>query len=167
MTTFASHAPLPHFFFSPTLTPTVANTRPSFFASIHRIASPTYVPSDEDIVRTCLTTTAITETRFPMGCLSCVSPHLFSPRVHSIRIPSVESLHTLVVFPVYPFHTFFPPSYRPLIMLRRIRIIDVGGQRSERKKWIHFFENVTSVLFCTALSEYDEVLLEDRRVDCF
>jgi hypothetical protein len=38
-----------------------------------------------------------------------------------------------------------------------IHMFDVGGQRSERKKWIHCFESVTSIIFCTALSEYDQV----------
>ncbi|KAJ1674593.1 Guanine nucleotide-binding protein alpha-2 subunit [Spiromyces aspiralis] len=40
-------------------------------------------------------------------------------------------------------------------------MFDVGGQRSERKKWIHCFEGVTSIIFCVALSEYDQVLLEE------
>jgi guanine nucleotide-binding protein subunit alpha len=40
-------------------------------------------------------------------------------------------------------------------------MFDVGGQRSERKKWIHCFEAVTSIIFCVALSEYDQVLLEE------
>nr|XP_040038715.1 guanine nucleotide-binding protein G(q) subunit alpha-like isoform X2 [Gasterosteus aculeatus aculeatus] len=43
------------------------------------------------------------------------------------------------------------------------RMVDVGGQRSERRKWIHCFEEVTSVLFLAAISEYDEVLLESVR----
>ncbi|KAL1738872.1 heterotrimeric G protein alpha subunit 2 [Schizophyllum fasciatum] len=43
-----------------------------------------------------------------------------------------------------------------------IHMFDVGGQRSERKKWIHCFESVTSIIFCTALSEYDQVLLEEK-----
>ncbi|TFK68867.1 heterotrimeric G-protein alpha subunit, GPA3-like protein [Pluteus cervinus] len=43
-----------------------------------------------------------------------------------------------------------------------IRMVDVGGQRSERKKWIHCFESVTSIIFCTALSEYDQTLLEEQ-----
>ncbi|KAF7333937.1 Heterotrimeric G-protein alpha subunit [Mycena sanguinolenta] len=43
-----------------------------------------------------------------------------------------------------------------------IRLIDVGPQRSERRKWIHCFESVTSIIFCTALSDYDQVLLEER-----
>lgn len=42
-------------------------------------------------------------------------------------------------------------------------MFDVGGQRSERKKWIHCFEAVTSIIFCVALSEYDQVLLEESR----
>ena len=41
-----------------------------------------------------------------------------------------------------------------------VHLYDVGGQRSERKKWIHCFDNVTVVMFCVALSEYDQVLLE-------
>lgn len=32
------------------------------------------------------------------------------------------------------------------------RMFDVGGQRSERKKWIHCFEGVTAIIFCVALS---------------
>lgn len=40
------------------------------------------------------------------------------------------------------------------------RMVDVGGQRSERRKWIHCFENVTSIMFLLALSEYDQVLVE-------
>ena len=46
-------------------------------------------------------------------------------------------------------------------MLMDHSMFDVGGQRSERKKWIHCFENVTSIIFCVALSEYDQVLLEE------
>jgi GTPase SAR1 family protein len=38
---------------------------------------------------------------------------------------------------------------------------DVGGQRNERKKWIHCFEGVTAVIFVAALSEYDQTLYED------
>eukprot|EP00127_Corallochytrium_limacisporum_P003267 Clim_evm116s147 gene=Clim_evmTU116s147 len=42
------------------------------------------------------------------------------------------------------------------------RMFDVGGQRSERKKWIHCFENVTAIIFCVALSAYDLTLIEDE-----
>lgn len=53
-----------------------------------------------------------------------------------------------------------PPVHRPT-ELTIASMFDVGGQRSERKKWIHCFENVTSIIFCVALSEYDQVLLEE------
>ncbi|KAG0050502.1 hypothetical protein BGZ83_004699 [Gryganskiella cystojenkinii] len=42
------------------------------------------------------------------------------------------------------------------------RMFDVGGQRSERKKWIHCFEGVTAVLFLAAISGYDQCLVEDK-----
>lgn len=45
------------------------------------------------------------------------------------------------------------------------RMYDVGGQRNERKKWIHCFENVTAVLFVAAMSEYDQVLYEDETMN--
>ena len=40
-------------------------------------------------------------------------------------------------------------------------MVDVGVQRSERKKWIHFFDNAKAVIFIAALSDYDLVLVED------
>ncbi|KAF9076946.1 heterotrimeric G-protein alpha subunit, GPA3-like protein, partial [Rhodocollybia butyracea] len=43
-----------------------------------------------------------------------------------------------------------------------IHLFDIGNQRSERRKWIHCFESVTSIIFCVSLSEYDQVLLEER-----
>jgi len=47
----------------------------------------------------------------------------------------------------------------------KFKMVDVGGQRSERKKWFHCFADVTAVLFCVALNEYDEKLFEDERVN--
>jgi GTPase SAR1 family protein len=43
------------------------------------------------------------------------------------------------------------------------KFLDVGGQRNERRKWIHCFEGVTAVIFVAAISEYDQVLYEDEK----
>ena len=41
-------------------------------------------------------------------------------------------------------------------------MFDVGGQRSERKKWVHCFEGVHCLMFVAALSGYDQCLVEDK-----
>ncbi|KAL7412280.1 guanine nucleotide binding protein, alpha subunit [Mrakia frigida] len=41
-------------------------------------------------------------------------------------------------------------------------IIDVGGQRSERRKWIHVFEGVNGLIFVVSLVGYDTCLVEDE-----
>ncbi|KAG8835681.1 guanine nucleotide-binding protein subunit alpha [Serendipita sp. 399] len=87
-----------------------------YFNSIERMANPNYLPSDQDILRSRVKTTGITETTFRVGELT-------------------------------------------------YRLFDVGGQRSERKKWIHCFENVTALVFLVALSEYDQMLYEDESVN--
>lgn len=47
----------------------------------------------------------------------------------------------------------------------KFKVLDAGGQRLERKKWIHCFDNITAVLFVLAISEYDQKLFEDERVN--
>ena len=38
----------------------------------------------------------------------------------------------------------------------KLRIVDVGGQKTERRKWVHCFEEVKTVIFLAAISEYDQ-----------
>ena len=45
------------------------------------------------------------------------------------------------------------------------KICDVGGQRNERRKWIHFFDSVTAVIFVSSLSAYDETIFEDENAN--
>lgn len=47
----------------------------------------------------------------------------------------------------------------------KFRMCDVGGQRSERKKWMHCFQDVTACIFCVALSEYNLTLYEDGKTN--
>ncbi|XP_020625527.1 guanine nucleotide-binding protein subunit alpha-13-like [Orbicella faveolata] len=42
------------------------------------------------------------------------------------------------------------------------KMVDVGGQRSQRAKWFQCFDEVTSILFLVSSSAYDQVLMEDR-----
>lgn len=77
------------------------------------------------------------------------------------------------------------PSFKPTtqdILLARMRttqvvmeryridgidfeMYDVGGQRSERRKWIDCFDHVDAVIFVAALSEYDQSLAEAKRTN--
>jgi hypothetical protein len=41
------------------------------------------------------------------------------------------------------------------------QVVDVGGQRNERKKWIHCFDDVKAILFIDNLAGYNQVLFED------
>jgi len=87
-----------------------------YLNEVDRIASPDYLPTQQDVLRTRVKTTGIIETKFSFKGLD--------------------------------FNMF-----------------DVGGQRSERKKWIHCFEGVTAIIFCVALSDYDLVLTEDEEMN--
>eukprot|EP01083_Nonionella_stella_P204964 746817_1 len=51
------------------------------------------------------------------------------------------------------------------IIGQKFHIFNMGGQLSERKKWIRVFESVTAVLFVSALSSYNEVMFEDDQVN--
>uniref|UniRef100_A0A0K0F0M0 Guanine nucleotide-binding protein alpha-5 subunit (inferred by orthology to a C. elegans protein) n=1 Tax=Strongyloides venezuelensis TaxID=75913 RepID=A0A0K0F0M0_STRVS len=46
-----------------------------------------------------------------------------------------------------------------------IRLIDVGGQKTERRKWIHSFEGVAAILFVVSLSGFDQTLEEDPTIN--
>ncbi|KAJ4471747.1 G-protein alpha subunit-domain-containing protein [Lentinula edodes] len=96
--------------------PLKAKSAVYYFNSIDRMSGPGYMSSDQDILRSRVKTTGITETTFKVGELT-------------------------------------------------YKLFDVSGQRSERKKWIHCFENVTALVFLVSLSEYDQMLYEDESVN--
>ncbi|XP_023805260.1 guanine nucleotide-binding protein subunit alpha-13-like [Oryzias latipes] len=45
------------------------------------------------------------------------------------------------------------------------KMVDVGGQRFVRRRWVECFDSVTSILFLLSSSEYDQVLMEDRQTN--
>eukprot|EP01130_Rhizamoeba_saxonica_P014170 TRINITY_DN6156_c0_g1_i1.p1 TRINITY_DN6156_c0_g1~~TRINITY_DN6156_c0_g1_i1.p1 ORF type:complete len:302 (-),score=67.23 TRINITY_DN6156_c0_g1_i1:61-966(-) len=50
----------------------------------------------------------------------------------------------------------------------KFRIVDVGGQRSERRKWLSRFRgDITAVLYLAALDEFDKALIEDPDTNRF
>ena len=111
-----------------------------------------YVPTTQDVLRVRIPTTGIIEYHFDIRnvIFRLVTPFL------PLSLPPFL-LHSLLSL---------PPSFpRPLYFsLFTFRMVDVGGQRSERRKWIHCFENVTSVMFLVAISEYDQILVETDEV---
>ncbi|KAG8810388.1 Guanine nucleotide-binding protein alpha-2 subunit [Serendipita sp. 399] len=98
-----------------------------------------YVPNTTDVLRARAKSVGIAETRQ----VSFLSDHPF----HLARADNRADHGSLVRFDMGALS---------------IHMFDVGGQRSERKKWIHCFEAVTSIIFCVALSEYDQGLLEAK-----
>ncbi|XP_067933714.1 G protein alpha o subunit-like [Watersipora subatra] len=45
------------------------------------------------------------------------------------------------------------------------KVLDVGGQQGERRKWITLFEKVTAVLFVQDISSFDQTLREDSQTN--
>ena len=79
------------------------------------------------------------------------------------RITILSKKKLLVAtYNVYLKPDIFSSKYHFNILFLFFRMVDVGGQRSERRKWIHCFENVTSIIFLVALSEYDQILFESE-----
>lgn len=85
---------------------------------------------------------------------------LFLPSVWRGKPPVARQSHVRMLISGSP--RVFARLHRFDMGPLSIHMFDVGGQRSERKKWIHCFEAVTSIIFCVALSEYDQGLLEAK-----
>ncbi|XP_041675577.1 G protein alpha q subunit isoform X5 [Drosophila biarmipes] len=125
-----------------------------YLKDLDRVAQPAYLPTEQDILRVRVPTTGIIEYPFDLeeirfsylSDIARIEQADYLPTEQDIlraRVPTTGILE-------YPF------DLDGIVF----RMVDVGGQRSERRKWIHCFENVTSIIFLVALSEYDQILFE-------
>ena len=55
------------------------------------------------------------------------------------------------------------PKREPGLNEEIYEIFDVAGQRNERRKWIHFFEDTAAVIFVVALSGYNQLIWENNK----
>lgn len=104
---------------------------------IDRVAAVNYLPTEQDILRVRVPTTGIIEYPFDLEEIR----FRYCPKTRN------DEVSKILLALSYTAH---------------LRMVDVGGQRSERRKWIHCFENVTSIIFLVALSEYDQILFESE-----
>lgn len=137
----------------------------SYLSEMDRICKPDYLPTEQDVLRSRVKTTGIIEENFSCKELHfrCVLPQLLCIY---IKIESHKNGAVMILqkwFQQRKINQSFEWNLFVFFSLVR-RMFDVGGQRSERKKWIHCFEGVTCIIFCGALSAYDMVLVEDDEV---
>jgi len=93
--------------------------------------------------------------------------------LHPISLKPLTELHNQITYQLTKI--FFVQEFERVVSSRStlcsrrknfyFSVIDVGGQRSERRKWIHCFQDVTAVLYCVDLSGYDRKLFEDETVN--
>ena len=113
-----------------------------------RLLRDAYVPDEQDVLRSRVQTTGIIETSF--------------------RVKQLTYRYLIWSYFLNPQHTFLKKIFLPVKNLKLyipslLRVVDVGGQRSERRKWIQCFDDVRAVLFVCALSGYDMTLFEDGK----
>ncbi|XP_054090908.1 guanine nucleotide-binding protein G(q) subunit alpha-like isoform X1 [Zeugodacus cucurbitae] len=100
----------------------------------------------------------IDSAKYFLDLLDCVTQPDYEPSDDHI-------LRSRVVTTGIVEHIFDTQQYKPKRNSTKrtlLRVIDVGGQRSERRKWLQYFDDVTAVIFLTSLSEYDQTLCEAR-----
>ncbi|PVF98560.1 guanine nucleotide binding protein, alpha subunit [Serendipita vermifera] len=152
---------------------------PYFFSALDRLFSPDYRPTNQDLVHTRARTSGIVETIFKVSDISgnLPDPNAVPRTIGSRRTradpPTARNTHestgsgeaTAVEENEADNRTKNNSFKVRSAGMRDLRFVDVGGQRSERRKWIHCFQDVTAVLFLVSLSGYDQCLVEERSMN--
>ncbi|XP_022375713.1 guanine nucleotide-binding protein subunit alpha-13 isoform X2 [Enhydra lutris kenyoni] len=118
------------------------------------------------------------DTRSPMASQGMVETQVFLQYLPVIRALWADSGIQNAYDRRREFQLDYIPSQQDILLARRptkgiheydfeiknvpFKMVDVGGQRSERKRWFECFDSVTSILFLVSSSEFDQVLMEDR-----
>jgi len=74
-------------------------------------------------------------------------------------VPNTTDMLRVKIKTIGVLETFFTVSGTEFVM------VDVGGQRSERKKWLACFNDVSAVIYLVALNEYDMLMEEDNQTN--
>uniref|UniRef100_A0A8D1CCJ2 G protein subunit alpha 13 n=2 Tax=Sus scrofa TaxID=9823 RepID=A0A8D1CCJ2_PIG len=118
------------------------------------------------------------DTRTPLTAQGIVETQVFLQYLPAIRALWADSGIQNAYDRRREFQLDYIPSQQDILLARRptkgiheydfeiknvpFKMVDVGGQRSERKRWFECFDSVTSILFLVSSSEFDQVLMEDR-----
>ncbi|XP_036691804.1 guanine nucleotide-binding protein subunit alpha-13 isoform X1 [Balaenoptera musculus] len=118
------------------------------------------------------------DTRTPLTAQGIVETRVFLQYLPAIRALWADSGIQNAYDRRREFQLDYIPSQQDILLARRptkgiheydfeiknvpFKMVDVGGQRSERKRWFECFDSVTSILFLVSSSEFDQVLMEDR-----
>jgi guanine nucleotide-binding protein subunit alpha len=145
---------------------------PYFYSALDRLFLPDYQPTHRDIVHTRARTSGIIETLLtisdgfttgklpdPDACPTVKGPKRTTRGTNGYPRSSLSAGSTAVD---EEGKEKFKGLFRIDSAVRNLRIVDVGGQKSERRKWIHCFQDVTAILFLVSLSGYDQCLVEER-----
>jgi hypothetical protein len=147
-----------------------------YFENAERFAAREYRPTKEDMLKGRRKTTGIVETQFSVGMtLHSLFIHWLLFLFARVTLSSLflgfnhhchfSQLLYIFFFLILCFVYLCVMSWSHTAGNNTFTMVDVGGQRSERKKWLHCFGSVSAVLFLTAINEYDMVLEEDSKTN--
>jgi hypothetical protein len=119
----------------------ILDQAPFFFEHAERIAADGYEPDTTDLVKTRVLTVGINTVSF-IDEVDCAYLTQFLPAAASLVAPEdVDKSNTQLPW----------------------QMIDVGGQRGERRKWMSALDDVLCLVYTVGLIEYQQIMYEDTK----